>query len=70
MSICWWVRVRWSMKSRASVTDLRQNSSMFSPPTVTARDSFLSRRPPQSGQGDSLMHSSSSRRTESDWVSR
>ncbi len=58
------------MKSRASVTDLRQKSSMFMPPTVTARASFRSRWPPQSGQGRSLMHSSSSRRMASDWVSR
>ena len=43
---------------------------MSSPPTVTARDSRFSRRPRQVGQGHWLMHSSSSRFTLSDWVSR
>ena len=43
---------------------------MSSPPTVTARDSFRSRRPWQVGQGQGDMHSSSSRFTPSDWVSR
>ncbi len=40
------------------------------PPTVTARASFFSRRPRQVGQGHWLMHSSSSFREASDWVSR
>ena len=39
------VSSRWSTKSRAWVTDLRQKASMSSPPTVTARDSFRRRRP-------------------------
>ena len=42
---------------------------MLSPPTVTARASFLSLLPLQSGQGHWLMHSSSSFREASDWVS-
>ena len=42
---------------------------MFLPPTVTARDSFRRRRPPHSGQGHSLISSSSSFRLASDWVS-
>ena len=53
----------------ASVTGLWQNSSMFSPPTVTASASFFSRRPRQVGQGHWLMQSSSSFREASDWVS-
>ena len=39
-------------------------------PTVTARASFPQALAPQVGQGHSLMHSSSSRRMASDWVSR
>ena len=75
LRICWaiwaWVseRARVSTKSRASVTGLRQKVSMSSPPTVTARASFFSRRPRQVGQGHWLMHSSSSFREASDWVS-
>ena len=42
---------------------------MSIPPTVTARASFFSRRPRQVGQGHWLMHSSSSFREASDWVS-
>ena len=57
------------MKSRASVTDLWQKASMLMSPTVTARASLRRRLPPQSGQGCSAMHSSSSRRMASLWVS-
>ena len=42
---------------------------MLMPPTVTARDSIFSRLPWQAGQGHWDMHSSSSRRLASDWVS-
>ena len=48
-------RERFSTKARASVTDILQKSLMLSPPTVTARYSFLSRSPLQSGQGTALM---------------
>ena len=64
------VRVSPSMNPRASDTGRVVKSWMLLPPTVTARLSIFSRRPWHAGQGRSLMHSSSSRRAASDWVSR
>ena len=59
-----------SIYFRASTTLRRVYASIFMVPTVTARLSFRRRLPLQSGQGHSLMHSSSSRRLASLWVSR
>ena len=70
MSCCWGVRVRCSMKSSSWLMLFWQKSWMDRPPTVTASTSRRSRLPPQVGQGELLMHSSSSRLTPSDWVSR
>ena len=50
-----WVSSSPLMKSRASPTDLRQNSAMLIPPTVTAKLSGLRRSPWQSGQGTRLI---------------
>ena len=58
------------MNSSSWVMLIRQNCIILSPPTVTARASSLSRSPWHLGQGAVAMHSSSSFRTESDWVSR
>ena len=40
------------------MTDIRVNSWIDSPPTVTASTSGFSRAPPQVGQGRKLMYSS------------
>ena len=45
-------------KSRQSVMDRALTSARFFPPTVTARASGFSRRPPQAGQTSSAMYSS------------
>ena len=55
-----------SMKASSLVTGMSQKSMMDMPPTVTARASFLSRLPPQSGQGYSPRYSSYSSRM--DWL--
>ncbi len=52
------------------MTLMRQKSMMPMPPTVTARAMSDSRSPPHWGQGAVAIHSSSSLRTASDWVSR
>ena len=51
-----------SMKARDFVTGMSQKSIIESPPTVTARASFLRRFPPQSGQGYSPRYCSYSSR--------
>ena len=57
---------RESTNSSACVTTVERCVMMESPPTVTARASFLSRLPPQSGQGYSPMYCSYSSRM--DWL--
>ena len=53
---------RASMNSSSFVTGMAQKSIMDIPPTVTARASFLSLLPAQSGQGYSPRYSSYSSR--------
>ena len=50
--------------------DMRVNSSMPSPPTLTASDSGRSRAPWHSGHGRSVMYSSIFSRDHSESVSR
>ena len=47
---------KFSKKSTSALTESAHSSLMFSPPTVTASDSFFSRRPPQVGQGTSFIN--------------
>ena len=49
---------KFSKKSTSALTESAHSSLMFSPPTVTASDSFFSRRPPQVGQGTSFINAS------------
>jgi hypothetical protein len=52
------VSARLSVNSTAADTDMRVNSAMLIPPTVTARLVGFSRSPWQAGHGFSAMYSS------------
>ena len=59
-----------SSQSIARRADMRVNSLIPRPPTLTASDSGLSRAPLHSGQGRSVMYSSIFSRDQSESVSR
>ena len=60
---------RAAMASTALVIERLHSSKMLMPPTVTARDSGLSRAPPQAGQATSRMYCSICSRDQSDSAS-
>ena len=70
MNACFSLSVSAEKNARLFTTGISLTSAMDLPPTVTASASRLSLRPPQSGQGDSLMYAPSSSFIIEEFVSR